>query len=384
MAEGKRLLGEVTTGGHVSPDVVVHGALRNHRLIVVLAPGGHGFKRSGVPEHLAAEDGIGFSGESGQDVKPCVAEDGAKRLCRCGHGERGTERVDGGSVAGVAGDEGKRTGFSGVKGERSRDADVALIGGVGVRDGSKVVTDGLDEDRGRELLVAGHFSGGRECEPAFAARGEGRRDGSVDRRSGGQDGPGGALAGTVPCGKELLIFCPGELGVAELKRSRAAVAQGDLRKESRCAFADCCGWCNGEHACDGERWGERVVVACEADAEALGGCNGGGCIESDEIVTLAGDFDGGGIGSAPAGVALVHAAPGALTGEDLAEPTGVCEEREPVIAGKEERIVGDHGGAVTLRAIGEAHRSGVMIGGKAVVVFDPVTQRGRRCAGRGP
>ena len=129
---------------------------------------------------------------------------------------------------------------------------------------------------------------------------------------------------------------------------------------------------------------EGIVVACEADAEALGGGDGGGCVKSDEIVTLAGDFDGGEIGSAPAGVALVHAAPGALTGEDLAEPTGVGEEREPVIAGEEERVVGDHGSAVALRATGEAHRAGVMVGGKAVVVFDPVTQRGRRCVGRGP
>lgn len=55
VAEQQRLLGEVTAGSHVAPDVVIHGALRNDGLVVVLAPGSHGFERSGIPQHFAAE-----------------------------------------------------------------------------------------------------------------------------------------------------------------------------------------------------------------------------------------------------------------------------------------------------------------------------------------
>jgi hypothetical protein len=48
-----------------------------------------------------------------------------------------------------------------------------------VRDRGELIADGFNEERGRELLVTGHFSARRKSKFAFADRAEGGGDESV-------------------------------------------------------------------------------------------------------------------------------------------------------------------------------------------------------------
>jgi hypothetical protein len=215
---------------------------------------------------------------------------------------------------------------------------------------------------------------------AFGVRGEADEE-SAAVFSGWLGGVGNFVLIVIPGGKNRAIAGEDGFGVMEMQRLWAGVAQKDFDEEAGGSLAEFGGGYDGNAARDGEGWAEGVVVAGEADAEALRRGEGGGFVDADEAVLVAVDFDGGLVRAAEGNLTLIHATPGALAGEELQSAAGVGKEGDAVVAEEEIWVVGEHGRVVVDGAGGKAQRAGVVVRGKAEVVVDPLAEW--RCGGSG-